>query len=493
MKKIIYTVAIITLFILGSCSSDFLDKKPLDQFTTDVFFKTQEHAIQAINASYDPFQFWEYYANFFIYTGNIASDDAVKGGFGAGDQAQYQLLNDFNIFPDNAALRHRWQAIYTGIARANITLDNVPNIDMDATLRSRILGEAKFIRALNYYNLVIAYGGVPLITTQMGIDEQNVPRATAADTWAQIEQDLEEAASVLPLATSYDASNVGRASRGAAYGLLGKALVYQGKWQEAEVALKKVTEGSGAVYDLVADYRSLFDGNAENSVESLFEVQFAAGISVLPWETPADQNGSSLNTTNGPQGTGFDGWGFNTPTQNLVDAYEKTVTLQDDPRLIATIFRDGDVVGGLTYTAQAPTGYRNKKYVVGPEGTSVIDSPVNFKVLRYADILLLLSEALNEQGKTAEAEIYLNRVRNRANLVSINGSSKDALRDIIYHERRVELAMEGERFFDLVRTGQAATVLSGSGFVSPKHNLLPIPQAEMDVNTALKGNQNPGY
>lgn len=223
MKNILKHITIVALIISGGCSDDYLDKTPLDQFTTDVFFQTDEHALQAVNAAYDPFQFWEYYSNRFQYLGNIASDDAVKGGFGASDQAQFDLINSFSIFPDNVALKNRWQAIYVGIFRANIVLDNVPDIDMDATLKARILAEAKFIRALNYFNLVVAFGGVPLIDRQMGIDEQNVPRSTTAETWAFIEKDLTEAAADLPV--SYGAADIGRATRGAANGLLGKALV----------------------------------------------------------------------------------------------------------------------------------------------------------------------------------------------------------------------------------------------------------------------------
>ncbi|UXX79807.1 RagB/SusD family nutrient uptake outer membrane protein [Reichenbachiella carrageenanivorans] len=494
MKNILKHITIVALIIFGGCSDDYLDRTPLDQFTTDVFFQTDEHALQAVNAAYDPFQFWEYYSNRFQYLGNIASDDAVKGGFGASDQAQFDLINSFSIFPDNVAFKNRWQAIYVGVFRANIVLDNVPDIDMDATLKARIIAEAKFLRALNYFNLVVAFGGVPLIDRQLGIDEQNVPRSTTAETWAFIEKDLTEAAADLPV--SYGAADVGRATRGAANGLLGKALVYQEKWAGAETALKKLTTGADAVYDLVPDYRSLFDGTNENSVESVFEIQFASGVSVLPWATPADGNGSALNTTSGPQGAGYDGWGFNVPTQDLIDAYETTALGGEDPRLSATVFRDGDVVNGIPYEAQSETGYRCKKYVIGDgiNGSSVIDSPVNLHVLRYADILLLLAEALNEQGgKEAEAETYLNMVRDRAGLTLVAGNNQAALRSLILQERRIELAMEGERFFDLVRTGEAATVLAAVGFEAPKHNLMPIPQAEMDVNTALAGNQNPGY
>lgn len=498
MKNILKYITIVALIISAGCSDDYLDKAPLDQFTTEVFFQTDEHALQAVNAAYDPFQFWEYYSNRFQYLGNIASDDAVKGGFGASDQAQFEQINNFTIFPDNVALKNRWQAIYVGIFRANIVLDNVPDIDMDETLKARVIAEAKFIRALNYFNLVVAFGGVPLIDRQLEINEQNVPRSTTAETWAFIEKDLNEAAADLPIFSDYSSSDLGRATSGAAVGLLGKALVYQQKWAEAETALKRITSGSLGAYDLVADYRSLFDGTNENSVESLFEIQFSAGVSVLPWATPADGNGSALNTTSGPQGVEFDGWGFNVPTQDLVDAYETTTGGGEDPRLSATVFRDGDVVNGLPYEAQSETGYRCKKYVIGNgiAGSTVIDSPVNFNVLRYADILLLLAEALNEQaGKQDEAVTHLNTVRNRAGLALLptTGNGQATLRTAIQQERRIELALEGERFFDLVRTGEAPTVLAAAGFKAPKHNLMPIPQAEMDVNTALAGNQNPGY
>lgn len=486
----------IFMLLITSCSEDFLEKSPIVGITDENFYRTEADAIAAVNAAYATLQFQISPAGHFRwFWGDIMSDDSDKGGSGDNDVNDLLQLETFKGRANTDLLESEWSANYEGIYRANVVLEKVPQIDMDAKLKARILAEAKFIRAWNYYNLVIMFGDVPLADHVLAPSEYNLPRTSKDKVWDLIEKDLEEASDALLLKNEYNIADLGRVTKGTAQALLAKAYLWRKKYAEAKAVTDQIIKSNQ--YQLVPDYADIFTLEGENNSESVFEIQYM-NASGGNWGKNNANEGSFTNVFTRARGQ-FAGFGFNIPTQNFVDEFFKEGF--EDPRLKSTVFREGEQMGDRgKFTIEATGGFPHKYYAKKYFNNKSEDAPFgdpnpnggsNDRVIRYADVLLMHAEAAYFTGDEAAAKASLNAVRKRVKIPDINASG-NALLDAIYRERRLELGLEAHRFFDLVRTGKAATVLADKGFTVGVHELFPIPQSQiLATNGALT--QNPGY
>lgn len=479
-----------------ACEKDFLDKSPIVGTTEENFYRTEEDAVAAVNAAYAAMQFQLSPAGHFRwFWGDIMSDDSEKGGSGDNDVNDLLQLETFQGPVNTDLLEAEWGADYEAIYRANVVLEKVPPIVMDEDLKARILGEAKFIRAWSYFNLVTMFGGIPLADHVLAPSEYNLPRASADDVWDLIERDLKEASTGLWLRSEYPIEDLGRITRGAAQALLVKAYLWRRQWAEARSTAEAIiTSGE---YRLVADYADIFPPYGENNEESVFEIQYM-NASGGNWGKNNANEGSFTNVFTRARGQ-FAGYGFNIPTQDFVDEFFAEGF--EDPRLSATVFRLGDEMGDRgTFTLEATGGfphlYYSKKYFSDQRDDAPFGDPnpnggANDRVIRYADVLLMHAEAAYQAGDEQGAQNSLNQVRDRVKIPHVHATGP-ALLEAIYRERRIELGLEAHRFFDLVRTGRAPQVLGAQGFVAGVHERFPIPQSQIQAtNGAIT--QNPGY
>ncbi|MCT2406312.1 RagB/SusD family nutrient uptake outer membrane protein [Chryseobacterium antibioticum] len=472
MKKIFLSVALFSLVI--SCKDDYLDIKQEGATEAGSFFKTQDDALQATNAIYLFLRSWENSAFPYQFVFGVPADDVVKGS-NPGDGSFINAYDQFTYTVSDDGVRGYWIGQWQAVNRCNQVITNVPNISMDSTLRERLVAEAKMLRAYFYFNLLRIYGGVPIFD---GIPSTyKIPRNSAAEVYDFIISDLTSAAAVLP--QSYGASDLGRVTKGAALGMLSKVYLYKKDWQKAYDTSNQVM---GMGYGLDQDFNHLFRIAGEFGSESVFEVNC---------ECSSQYGGSQYAEVQGVRDQ-F-GWGFFTPSQALENAFEP-----GDIRKELTILRNGETTpeGDLIAMGDASsvTTYNQKIYVPKSQNNNACayGSKQNIRILRFAEVLLINAEAANELGNTGTAITNLNKVRDRAHLGVTTASTQTALRTAIWHERRVELALEGDRFVDLVRTGQAATVLAPYGFKAGKNELFPIPLDAINESTGLF-TQNPGY
>ena len=479
--------SLLLLLVISACGDDFLEKKPLGQLTSDNFFQTEEHAVFATNATYNILRDWQ--VSVFAYIGltDIISDDAVKGS--TPTDASFLIdIDNYTFDASNIAFANVWEGYYQGIYRANLAIQRIPEIaEMDEELRQRLLAENHFLRGYFYFNLVRWFGGVPLITAPLPPTAIEQPRATEAAVLDQIAADWELASDRLP--ARYPSDDVGRVTKGAADGMLARLALWRGDYENT-LRYAEAVINSGE-YALLPRYQNIFTEAGENSSESVFEVQAAA--------LEVGGGGSQYNEVQGVRGTPNLGWGFNGPSDDLVSHYEP-----GDPRRDATILFVGEVLpDGSDIVQDNPQvqgeRYNQKAWVPEHPGGNG-NGPGNIRVLRYADVLLMAAEALNELGRPAEALDYLNAVRARARgtstsvLPDVTTTDQSALRDLIWRERRSELAMEQQRWWDLKRQGRLAERMEaiGTSFERGKHERLPIPQTEIDLSAgALE--QNAGY
>ena len=486
---------------LISCNK-WVDYNPKDDFKiTDLeYFKSEADYRSTAVGAYAPLQ----WLNQIVPVGDIISDNSVTGGESASDVLSLQQINNFTHTSVNGTTADLWQSCYEGINRANYMQQYKDKNPSGQTItfvgKDALYGEVYFVRAYYYFTLVKMFGGVPLFVDRRLTlaDQGNIKRATAADVYKQIETDLTSAIAVLPSVQT----EKGRATKYAAQALLGKVLLYQNKFAPAAAMLDNVINSNA--YSLVADFNSIFLPSGENGPESVFEIQYSNGSATYDWGHVTRGQGNysvqqcGIRGLNGSAAMPYNpGWTTNLPTQNLAAAYaagdkRKAVTVLD-----IEAYKTANPAFNITYQV-APyqnTGLYNQKYLPRKGETSgqiELNYSNNFRTIRYADVLLMAAEAYNKSGNDLKAQTYLNLVRRRAfgDLLHDVTATGTALYDAILAERRLELAMEGERFFDLVRTGKAAAILGPLGFVAGKHELFPIPQGEVEL-AGLP--QNPGY
>ena len=456
MKKIIGIITIVTTGLFLSCTDDFLQLPPEDSLSKTIFFETQRDFEQAINATYAPLRDLHQIPagvnnqgawgmgeltsdnTYYKYNGNFR---AVQNGEG---------LADFYVNEGNGTVENKYDNNYLVIARANQILALIDEIEFDdAAVKDNVKGQAYFLRALCYFDLVQYFGSVPLhLVPTAGREDAALPLSSADEVYTQIITDVTEAISLLPVKSAQEA---GRATRGSAQMLLGNVYIVQENWSGAQTVLSNlITSGE---YDLMDDYANVFDAANENGIESIFEVQFLEGTqgfaSSFPYAwLPMPLTAEEVATITGVADSQAAGTqGFNIPTPDLIDAYE-----DGDERKSASI--DSIQVDGVYFP------YIDKFWQ--PHDTRGIMG-TNWPVYRYSEALLFYAEALNEGGQPGDAETYLNQVRSRAGLAPITGLDQASMRQAIQDERRVELAFENKRWPDLVRTGTAVSVMTAFG------------------------------
>lgn len=465
--------------ILPSCS-DILEESPEGQLVVGNFYQTEGDALAAVTAIYNRLYSRMYERDMQLMV-DLPTDD-YKNGQGM-NNAFLLDIEFLRITPENQFVARNWQDHYDGINRANAAINRIPDIIMDEELKTRLIGEATFLRALFYFNLVRFYGDVPLIledTRELG--NLNVARSPEAEVYNQIISDLNNSITSLP--ETVVGSDAGRATQGAARVLLGKVYLTLGDWPMAVSTLQAVIENEATYgYGLHEDFAANWERGTENEVESVFTVQFM--------EAPGNGNVLMRSTCPRNRVPGIVGWEADIPTQEVYDIFE-----EGDERMDRTLFT-GYTKDGVDYEFPLPLFF--KYFEVGKEGA---ENNTNSKVhvLRYADALLMYAEAINEvSGPTSQAFEAINRVRRRAyndNEHDLSGLDQEQFREAVYLERRKELVMECHRWFDLVRTGRFIETMQNhneNGGTQVREHMvkMPIPQRDLDINTELV--QNDGY
>ena len=462
IKSLVYT-SIISLSVI---SCNFLDETPEDFLSPTNFYTTQEDAIAAVNAVYDQLSYY----NSMWQLGERPSDNIQDG------PVSRDVSLELHTFTWNSAtgiFGSVWQQVYESINRANTALEQLPSIDMNDNLRDRLTAETKFLRALNYFDLVRNFGGVPLITSSTeDINNLFVTRATEEEAYAQIVQDLQEAEDVLPV--SYASNEEGRATQGAAKALLARVLLYQGKYDAAAQKAKEVIDLG--VYDLFDSVEDLWQVSNENGIEHIFSVQYLAGVQGSGFSSQFAIRGGEPPLTGSSSAI---------VRQDLIDAF-----LPGDERKSASILDSYTFPDGTTVTYEPHIWKFYDETANDPT-----DGSTNWPVMRYAEVLLIYAEALNESSNGPNQEAYdaINKVRNRAGLDDLaEGMNQNQFRDALLLERRLELCFEGHRYYDLKRTDNLNTAMQEVAVtVEAKHDLFPIPLRETDANPNLE--QNVGY
>lgn len=482
MKRLKIYALTLSAFFAASCQESFLDLNPISSAASENFYKTAADMNVALNGVYASLQSTGISKDSYIF-GEISSDNTFPAASGSiSDQDEFDR---FYIRTTNPFIAARWNHSYNSISRANMFLEKIVPVGMDEQLKKRYTAEAKFLRAFVYFQLVNTFGDIPLVTKSLTSalpEAYNYGRDPAASVYARIETDLSEAEPDLPVA--YTGADIGRITRGAAKALLGKVYLTQHKFPQAAAKLKEVIDLNA--YDLVP-YADAFDAAKKNGKEAVFEIQFASGMGEgNPWPN------SFAPLSSGNAVIAFGGSGNNQPAQDLLDAYEAGDIRKDFSLATSYVNAAGKTVPYIFV----------RKYRFNPPAGS--DNGNNIPVIRYADVLLMYAECLNEQSydPNGDAFKYLNMIRKRAGLAEKTSAEiphKEAFRLAMENERRVEFAFEGHRWYDLVRTGRAITVLNSKAaqikLVAPltENNLVfPIPQSQIDINRS-KITQNPGY
>jgi starch-binding outer membrane protein, SusD/RagB family len=509
MKRLILTVIALSCLVIAC--DDNLDIVNPNQPTVEVFWQNADHAVAGVNAVYSTLhrggisRWMPFYYIIRSDEGKSTSPATVI----VNNMDQF-LVTDYNFW----GAFDVWKDNYVGIFRANQVIHFVPDINMDQQLKARVIGEAKFLRGMFYYHLVTLWGNVPMML-KPSTPNDKPPTSSEQEVWAQVEADLTDAVNSLPSAY-VNPQDLGRATKGAAQALLAKALMQQGKYNQALVPLEWLVEGEGKnIYGLMANYRDNFLVNTENNQESVFEWQFQLN----PGENHDDDTdpradalnyGNSLAQFFGPSGIG---WSDGEANRWIVDEFlkEETTSGDRDPRLAASFLfdythKDGpssSMIYGQTFLQRY--GADNKRVWFRKfqndhwKDFEGYNSPNNWRYIRYADVLLMYAESLNATGNTAKAYEYVDRVRQRAGLAKLSDAKPDLTApqflEQLKHERLLELSGEGHRWNDLARWGDLGPQLAVrdpafNNFDVGKDELLPIPQQEIDINPALRQNQN---
>lgn len=467
--KLIFTLAFFYLLAV-SCESD-LDILPQESQAELDFLNNPNNAVQLVNGVYN--KNLDYNTNSFSWIGitSITSDDADKGSTPGDTGADKDKLDALTFNSSGLSFLDVWEARYQGIGRANKALFYLEQLSIDVALKNRLIGEVKFMRALWYFDLVRCFGGVPIVVSQIDLNDtetvNNVvfTRKTKEEVYSQIEFDLVDAISKLPV--QYQSVDVGRATKGAAKSLLAKSCLYQEKWQQAfDLCGEVISTGQ---YALLTNYADVWREVGENKSESIFEIQatFDNGLKVYSYVQE-------------PRGTPDLGWGFNTPSLSLTNAYEpgdvrKSATIMFIPSTLWDGFVAPNTLNNPRYNYKA---YQSK--TLEPWNGNRDDTAKNLRVLKYSDILLIRAESAFRLVNTGEALAQINTIRRRAGLADATTVTLES----IWKERRLEMAMEHDRWFDLVRTGQAQAAMAANGkiFIVGKHEVFPIPQQQITAS-----------
>jgi len=493
-----FLILLLMIAVPFSCS-DFLDKSPQGKLLSTNFPTSASDALQAVNGVYNTMRIPEYSFGLFPIL-DIMSDDAHKGSNPADQRAIIGPYDNFTHVATEPSIKSWYITLFLGVKRANVVIENVPSISMDPALRNRYVGEARFLRAFFYFDLVRAWGEVPIVTSvnaSLGLE-----RAPVEQVHALIEEDLLFASQNLWERDDerFSTDDAGRVTKGAADAMLARFYLWQGNFTDAETYAMTVVNSNK--YDLEPAFGDANGEAGEYGEESVFEIGAFRNEGLV-------KGGNQYANVQGVRGSPNRGWGFNRASEDLRTTFEP-----GDPRLDSTMLELGEYQDGIRIMGDGDTpdvGNNGVVYPDFPTGLVVRETynqkvwtpgsnvPTqwghNRRIIRYADVLLMAAEALNENDKPADALIYLNEVRQRARggntliLPDISETNKDLLRDIIFHERRVELALEGHRFWDLIRTDRAEEVLGPYGFDITKHKLLAIPQSEIDL-TGWQQNDN---
>ncbi|PEN12767.1 RagB/SusD family nutrient uptake outer membrane protein [Longibacter salinarum] len=514
LSALVAGVLLLTLGLVASGCDSMLDIEPQGEQTSANFFRTPEDANRALAGVYSAIQQQkrltyqgapEFLAGYDMVFGSVASDDSFKGGESRNDQPDIDDIQTFTVDPNNLYIAKMWSSLYEAVTRSNRLLDRVPDIEMDPEEKADILAEARFLRAYAYFYLLQAFGtepetnngpGIVLVNDVVTIGGADKPRSPEPEVWTQIETDLQAAINELPTKSERGAEQYGRATTGAAKALLVKAHIFQEDWPAAEPLALEVI--SSSEYRLEPDFSSIFRLSGEHGPGSIFEINYAT--------LPNQVEGYYGNVYQASRSTW--GFGFNNPTEDLYQAFDS-----NDPRRDATIIEPGEQMPDGTVVAggSSRSGYHNEKIWIPQseypqaQGIGVFAGPSNVRYIRLANVLLWHAEAAAENGNLPAARESLNRVRARARddddnpnndpagvLPDITTTDAQELLEAIYRERRLELAMEDLRFFDLVRQGRAPEVLGDAGFDAGTHERMPIPQREIDLSDGVL-TQNPGY
>jgi len=479
---------IVAATLFYGCSDDFLNKTKLGTLTSENFFVTENDAFQSVVAAYSDLKDYRYSATVWCF-GDVLSEDATYSG--TDDDVQgFALMESYKYPADHARILDRWQILFRGVNKANQAIDGISK--MDAALfktqnKNRLMGEALFLRAYYYHELVIAFGDVPIMTSTPTIDDKRLKRIPVDQVYAQIEKDLIQAAGYLPgKSTMNMATDAGRITKGAANAMLSRVYLYEKKYEACKIASKAVFAESG--YSLVANYADIFKLSGEHCSESILEItqyDSPSGASV----TLFNNNGNFHVLLMMPSGTTY-GYGYNQPTLALAKAY---ISEGDSIRKHATLLTVDSLMvwesaSDFAKLVHNRTGYYNEKFYLKPNQRSLLRSnnATNFRLIRLPEVYLNYAEACalyptSGDGED-EARTFLNKVRKRARLADKN-STGIALFDDIMLERRLEFGGEGRRYWDMVRTGKAATAFVSKGIFEPATcNLMPVPQAEIDAS-----------
>jgi hypothetical protein len=451
--------------LLVSCS-DFLEEDVRGQENLDNYFQSESDAESFITGCYNAITYhgWWQVENFWILT-DMCSDDLWMGNTTQSQSDYISLAHYQGVGQSNGTISNFWQYRYKGILRCNIAIDKIPQAPIvDKEKQARLVAEARFLRAYFYFELVKNFGGVPIVKGFLMPEEvEGITRSSADEVYAFIESDLAEAAKVLPQRSQYAATDMGRATRGAALGLMGKAYLYQSNWEAARDTLETVIDEHE--YDLMPNFGDVWSVDAENNVESLFEVQNT-------YDETYDLGGSLSIITGNRSGGDQDGWAWGLPTSDLENAF---LAAGDTERLRWSIIKNGATeIAGEDHFAELVTAQGNQNgdgtyciapakhksarinrkfylpYAKRPANYNQPKVPLNHRILRYADVLLMYAEACNELNDDANARTALNKVRERVHLADVESSGND-LRKAIRNERRLELALENHRIYDIRR------------------------------------------
>jgi starch-binding outer membrane protein, SusD/RagB family len=498
-KKISWSILLLAmpvLFMVSGCEK-FLDRKPLTATLDDVNQGGIEGQVFGLYSAIKDYDIGNTFGGI-PWQGmhNFRSDDSEKGSDAADGAEWVAPFDNYAYVKDLWASNFYWDGHYQLINLANTAIQTADSLKIDADIDSRAnIGEARFFRAFAYFDLVRTFGDVPKIDFRLYDPAQaNIAKSPASAIYALIDADLQYAAANLPL--EWGSKYPGRLTSGAAKALLAKAYLFRGNWAAAQAQCQQViTSGK---YSLFASYFGIFKDAGENSSESILEWQNYMG----PNRT--DDKGSWYATCQGVRASNASGWnlgwGWNTPTDVFVNHFEA-----GDPRKGSSILFSGQsdepATGGYgsvlpAYPSVVPRKYWNKKVYADPavrQSTGWLDGAywINQRVLRYADVLLMSAECLNETGSGPQAASLVNQVRSRVGLAAVTYTTQAAMRTAIKNERRSELGLEGERFFDLVRWGDAVSVLGPLGYQN-KCRFYPIPQPVID-KSAGKLIQNPEW